>query len=136
MKQPVDFWDALAPYHAGLEDNYLNRASIRHLVHELSEPVLVVGAGQGLIVAEIKRRGLHCDGLDLSAEMIRFARARRGLRFIQADASAIPFSDGSYATLFYATGVIDFISDEEAIRSIERRETGSEKAGRYVRGLL
>ena len=49
------FWDALAPHHSALEDNYLNRASFRRIAHEIHEPVLVVGAGQGLIVAELHK---------------------------------------------------------------------------------
>ncbi len=34
----------------------------------------------------------------------------------------MPFADGSYATLFYATVVIDFISDEEAILGIPLKQ--------------
>jgi hypothetical protein len=37
---------------------------------------------------------------------------------IKADARALPFGEETYATLIYATGVIDFISNEEEIRAI------------------
>jgi SAM-dependent methyltransferase len=79
---------------------------------------LVVGAGQGLIVAALQAQGLQCDGVDLSAEMIRYARLRRGLALVHADAKALPFGNGAYKTVIYATGVIDFMSDEEEIRGI------------------
>jgi ubiquinone/menaquinone biosynthesis C-methylase UbiE len=114
----TDFWDALAPYHSALEDNYLNRASIRRIAHQIHEPVLVVGAGQGLIVAELHKLGLQCDGVDFSTEMIRNAKIRRGLTLVHADARRMPFENGSYSTMIFATGVIDFMGDEEQIRLI------------------
>jgi SAM-dependent methyltransferase len=112
------FWDALAPRHWLIEDNYLDLASIRRVLHEIRSPVLVVGAGQGLIVAELRRNNFHCDGVDLSSEMIEYARRRRGLMLIQADAKSLPFGKASYQTLVYATGVVDFAIDEEQIRGI------------------
>jgi ubiquinone/menaquinone biosynthesis C-methylase UbiE len=111
-----EFWDALAPYHSSLENSYLDLRSIRRIMNELGEPVLVVGAGQGLIVAEIRKRGLQCDGVDLSPEMIRYAKLRRGISLIHADARAMPFAGQTYGTLIFATGVIDFTGDEPAIQ--------------------
>jgi len=113
-----DFWDALAPHHSALENSYLDLPSLRRIQQEIRPPVLVVGAGQGLIVAALQKQGVQCDGVDLSAEMIRYARLRRGLAFVLADAKALPFENGAYKTIIYATGVIDFMSDEEEIRGI------------------
>lgn len=111
-----EFWDALAPYHASIEDNYLDLATTRRILPELQGPVLVVGAGQGLIVEEIRKAGLPCHGIDLSREMIRYARLRRGIDLIHADARAMPIAEESFATVIFATGVIDFTEDETAIR--------------------
>jgi SAM-dependent methyltransferase len=113
-----EFWDALAPHHSALENSYLDLASLRRIQQEIRPPVLVVGAGQGLIVAALQAQGLQCDGVDLSAEMIRYARLRRGLALVHADARALPFGSGAYKTIIYATGVIDFMSDTEEIRAI------------------
>lgn len=118
MKEPSDFWNALAPFHAAIENNYFDLPSLRHILPELRDPVLVVGAGQGLIVEELLKRGFQCEGVDYSAEMIRQARQRRGLSLIQADAKAMPLKAGAYQTLIYATGVVDFISDEAEIKRI------------------
>ena len=112
----IQFWDALAPHHARIEDNYFDLATVRRVAGALREPVLVVGAGQGLLVAELRRKGLRCDGVDFSAEMIRQAKSRRGLDLVKADARALPFADGTYGAVVYATGVIDFTGDEEGIR--------------------
>ena len=118
MKRTFEFWDALAPHHAMIEDSYLGRGVLRRILNRIQPPVLVVGAGQGLIVGELQHAGLRCDGVDLSAEMIRYARVRRGMELIEADARAMPFERGAYKTVIYATGVIDFMSDEEEIRTI------------------
>jgi SAM-dependent methyltransferase len=120
LHQQSRFWDALAPHHAAIEDNYLDLASLRRIMREVRSPVLVVGAGQGLLVAELQSRGFQCEGVDFSSEMIRHAKIRRGLDLIQADASALPLGDAAYETVIYATGVVDFCGDENAIRSMLR----------------
>ena len=74
-----NFWDTLAPHHWLVENNYLDVSSVRLILGDIRQPVLVVGAGQGLIVEELRRQGLRCDGIDLSARMMEYARARRGL---------------------------------------------------------
>lgn len=111
-----EFWDALAPHHAPIENHYLNVPAIRRIMGELREPVLVVGGGHGLIVGEIQKAGLRCDGIDLSLEMIRHAKLRRGIALIHADARAMPIPDQTYETVIFATGVIDFTGDETAIK--------------------
>jgi len=130
----TDYWDALAPHHSSIENNYLDVPSLRRIVRDIHQPVLVVGAGQGLIVAELRKNGLRCDGVDLSFEMIRYAETRRGLRFVQADASAMPFGEGTYETIIHASGVVDFIGDEEQIRMIltEARRIISQSGNIFV----
>ena len=117
-----------------MENNYLDLPSLRRIIHDIRQPVLVVGAGQGLIVAELRKNGLRADGVDLSSEMIKYAKTRRGLNFVQADARAMPFGEGSYETIIYATGVVDFIGDEEQIRVIlnEARRTARQSGNIFV----
>jgi ubiquinone/menaquinone biosynthesis C-methylase UbiE len=137
MNHSSDYWDALAPHHSAIENNYLDLPSIRRIINDIHQPVLVVGAGQGLIVEELQKNGLRADGVDLSSEMIRYARTRRGLAFVRADARAMPFGDGTYESVICATGVIDFIDDEEQIRVIMKearrivRQSGNLFVGFY-----
>jgi hypothetical protein len=105
----------MAQFHAEVEDTNFDLASVRRLLAEIESPVLVVGAGQGLIVAELRKCGHVCDGVDLSSEMIRQAKLRRGITLIEADAKAMPFATASYSTIVYATGVVDFTADEDEI---------------------
>jgi ubiquinone/menaquinone biosynthesis C-methylase UbiE len=115
---PSGFWDVLAPHHSAIENSYFDVPSIRRIMKDLQEPVLVVGAGQGLIVAEVRKSGFQCDGVDRSTEMIRYAKLRRGITLIKADAKAIPMPDRTYGTVIYATGVVDFTADEEDIKAM------------------
>ena len=112
------FWDALAPHLSLIEDNYLDVGSARRLTGQLRQPVLVVGAGQGLIVGEFRRKGIRCDGVDWCAEMIKLAKLRRGIDLIHADGGSLPVANGTFGTVIYATGVIDFMEDERAINAM------------------
>ena len=118
MTGSSEFWDALAPHHSSIEDDYFDLSSLRLILHHIHQPVLVVGAGQGLIVEELRKNGFQTDGVDFSREMIRYAKTRLGLELTQADARDMPFQDGAYQTIIYTTGVVDFIADEEHIRLI------------------
>src|SRR5690349_7269757 len=113
MSNCSDFWNALAPFHAEIEDTNFDLASVRRLLPEIKPPVLIVGAGQGLIVAELRKCGYECDGIDLNSEMIRQAKLRRGISLIQADARAMSFAAACYETIIYATGVVDFTAEED-----------------------
>lgn len=118
MNSPSDFWDALAPHHRVMEDNFFDLPSLRQILQGVTPPVLVVGAGQGLIVDALRKQGFECDGVDLNTEMIKYALLRRRLALIQADAKSLPFADGAYKTIIYATGVVDVMRDEAEIRMI------------------
>jgi ubiquinone/menaquinone biosynthesis C-methylase UbiE len=112
------WWKAWAPYWRDIENTYLDVATIRRLEPEIRSPVLLVGAGQGLLVERLRKDGFCADGIDSEPEMIVHARRRRRLEFIEADARAMPFADESYATAIVATGVVDFLDDNRTIRSI------------------
>jgi len=76
-----EFLNPLAPRHLAAENIYLALASVRLIVHALAPPVLVVGAGQGLFLADLRRRGFQGNGLDLGFrnEVIRkFPNGARG----------------------------------------------------------
>ncbi len=124
QSDPVpDYWDTLAPHHWRIENNYLDVESVRLILGDVREPVQVVGAGQGLIVEELRRQGLRCDGIDLSARMMEYAKSRRSLTLVRANAAAMPFADGTYETAIVATGVVDFMADAQQIETILREAT-------------
>ena len=118
MGSPQQFWDNIAPYLYCIEDNFLDLESIRKLESHISNPVLVVGAGQGLLVEELHKNGFTVDGIDNNPKMIEYAEKRRGIKLIQADATNLPFNNKSYGTTIIATGVVDYMDDEQLIVKI------------------
>lgn len=100
------YWDVWAPHLLDLEDNLLDLETINQLSGSFTNPVLVVGAGQGLLVEGLTKGGFRVDGVELSPVMIEYAKSRRGLRLIEADARNMPFDDGTYGTSIIATGLV------------------------------
>jgi len=118
MNMNENYWENWAPYWSYFEDNFLDLESIDQLASTIENPVLIVGAGQGMLVEQLQKKGFKVDGLELDPQMIKYAKDRRGIGLIQADAREIPFADNSYRTSIIATGVIDFIDNKELIESI------------------
>lgn len=118
MADTEHYWKRWSPYWVLLEDFFLDLEVINKLKIHIENPVLIIGAGQGLLVEELQKKGFQVDGVDLEPNMITYAKKRRGLNLIQANAKNMPFSDRSYKTSIIATGVVDFMEDEEEIESI------------------
>jgi ubiquinone/menaquinone biosynthesis C-methylase UbiE len=118
MVETKSYWKAWSPYWSYQEDFFLDSESINKLTVFITNPVLIIGAGQGLLVEQLQKNEFTVDGIDLEPQMISYAKERRGLDLIQADASNMPFANDSYKTSIIATGVIDFIDDEEQIKLI------------------
>ena len=118
MSDQLKFWEAMSPYLSYIEDNFLDVDSISKLAALVSEPVLVIGAGQGLLVERLMEKGFKVDGVDSAPKMIAYAKQRRNLDLILANGKKMPIDDDSYRTSIVATGVIDLLDDEEQIRSI------------------
>jgi ubiquinone/menaquinone biosynthesis C-methylase UbiE len=118
MTEVGRFWETWAPYLSYIEHNHLDLANIKKLSGIITDPVLIVGAGQGLLVDELQKFGHKVDGIDLSPQMVKYAEMRRGLKLIEADARNLPFTSNVYKTTIIATGVVDFLHDEGQIGSI------------------
>jgi predicted TPR repeat methyltransferase len=98
------YWESWAPHLHFFEDTFLDLESIEKLTSVIQDPVLVVGAGQGLLVERLRAKGFDVDGVELSANMIKYAKKRRGIDLVQADARKMPFADGTYETSIITTG--------------------------------
>lgn len=118
MSDTPKFWEVISPYLSYLEENYLDLDSITTLVSVIKDPALVIGAGQGLLVEELRKQGHTVDGVDSEPQMIKLAAQRRGINLVLAQGNKMPFLDDSYRTSIIATGVIDFMDDKDQIRSI------------------
>ena len=118
MSEMSNWWSTWAPIWEHIEEQYLSTAIVDNFIEEISSPVLIIGAGQGLIVKHLKDKGFLADGIDLEKEMIKIAKKRHSIDIIHADAKKLPFKDKSYKTVIIASGVIDYISDKQLIKKI------------------
>jgi len=101
MRGPVQrFWDRMAGGWDANESPNRTQA-LQSALGEVGEParVLEIGSGTGSGAAILKARFPQAEvtGVDLSPEMVRIATAKvPGVTFEPADASRLPFPDGSF----------------------------------------
>ena len=82
---------------------------LTRLLGDASGSLLDVGCGTGSYSAALAERGWDVTGVDVSADMLRRARAR-GVRTVQADAGSLPFEDSSFdaaVSVFTSTDIDD-----------------------------
>jgi SAM-dependent methyltransferase len=82
--------------------------------------VLEVGCGSAMCSRWLAARGAHPVGLDVSAGMLRHARAGAAetgisLPLVQADAQRLPFADRSFDLAFTAFGAVPFAADSAGL---------------------
>ena len=81
--------------------------------------VLEVGCGTGLVLERVAAFTTEASGIDISHGMLRQSR-RRGLRAAQATATALPFADGCFDTV-YSFKVLAHVRDIDlALREMAR----------------
>ncbi len=108
------WWHTWAPFWEHLEDRHLSASVADRIADNIESKVLVIGAGQGLVVERLRGRGLSVEGVDLEKEMVASARKRRGLGLLLANAFNLPLKNEVYETVIIASGVVDYIEDDEA----------------------
>ena len=123
MTEESDYWSLWARYWAYIEDFFLDIDVIDKLTGFIQSPVLIVGAGQGILVERLLKKGFRVDGVDLNRNMVALAKSRRGINLVEANAVDLPFGNGIYKTSIIATGVLDFLDGDEEILSILREVT-------------
>lgn len=83
--------------------------------------VLELAAGTGVVTAELVARGLDVVATDLNPPMVELGRSQvPGASWQQADATALPFDDGSYDAVVCQFGVM-FLPDKPAAFAEARR---------------
>jgi 2-polyprenyl-3-methyl-5-hydroxy-6-metoxy-1,4-benzoquinol methylase len=73
MADTEHYWKRWSPYWVLLEDFFLDLEVINKLTIHIVNPVLIIGAGQGLLVEELQNKGFQVDGIDLEPNMITYA---------------------------------------------------------------
>lgn len=82
--------------------------------------ILEIGCGAAMCSRWLAARGARVVACDLSAGMLRHARAasaRTGtdVPLVQADAQHLPFRDGAFDTVFTSFGAVPFVADSAGV---------------------
>lgn len=126
-------WDA-ARYHRLSDPQHAwGLRVLDRLVPSNGEAILDIGCGTGRLTTEIAGRAptAHVIGSDLSTTMLSQARAHSGslAQLVQADASRLPFRDGTFDAVF-STATFHWVPDHDALFSEIRRVL--KRGGRLV----
>jgi ubiquinone/menaquinone biosynthesis C-methylase UbiE len=88
--------------------------------HGIMVEALDVGCGTGVYTEEISRFSKMCIGLDLSENMIEYAKKRReGLNLVLADAHNLPFRDDCF-NLVVSVGLLEYVRRDVVLKEIAR----------------
>jgi 2-polyprenyl-3-methyl-5-hydroxy-6-metoxy-1,4-benzoquinol methylase len=69
------YWDAISPYMDYLENVLgINLDNLGPLIPLITSPVLVIGAGQGLLVAGLREYGFITEGIDFNDRVCKEAQ--------------------------------------------------------------
>jgi len=135
MGSDNETWSAWAPYWEHLEDRHFGRRALDRVLPRMSSPVLVIGAGIGLLVERLQQAGHTAFGVDRNRAMVSAAKRRRGLGLAAADAERLPFRDESFRTVILSSGVADYAEDAEAGRYLRESLRVLAPGGQLVAGF-
>lgn len=98
----------------------LREADARLLGDVRGKRILEVGCGAAMCSRWLIGEGANVVGFDLSAGMLRHARALTdetgvGVPLVQADAQHLPFRDAAFDVAFTAFGAVPFVADSAAV---------------------
>lgn len=86
--------------------------------------ILDVGCGPGILSEAMAMLGAEVTGMDLTAEMIKRAKARctgmAGVTFIEGDAENLPFEDGAFDSAAARLTIHHFTKPKTVLREIRR----------------
>jgi ABC-2 type transport system ATP-binding protein len=118
MNEIAKWWNTWAPIWEHMEERHMGSETISKIYSQITSPVLVIGAGQGVLMKYLIKKGFIVDGIDLNDNMISHAKKRNNIKIIKADAKKLPFKNNSYKTVIISSGVVDYIEDEALISKI------------------
>jgi SAM-dependent methyltransferase len=134
-----EFWDERAeewarfvrkPGHDEYHEGF-NFPAFLELLPPPGRRTLDLGCGEGRVGAELERRGHRVTGIDSSPGMVELARERH--EALVADATELPFEDGSFDLVIAYMSVMNFDDPESAIVEAARV---LEPGGRFCSAIV
>jgi SAM-dependent methyltransferase len=134
MPHELPNWDALAPYWEHFEDGGFNRSMFISLEPIVRPPVLYVGGGLGSLPAQLVERfgAAAVHSVDRSVTMCRRAQRDLGINCVAAEAARLPFPEGSFTTVLCATGVLEYMAQDELTAALAGMGRVCESSGQLL----
>jgi ubiquinone/menaquinone biosynthesis C-methylase UbiE len=126
--QKERMWDELAAHWEFFEFKNFTPNVLENYADRVRDPILLIGAGQGLVTQPLRQKGLKVVGVDWSWKMVERGMVRRGEPNFVADALSLPFKPRSFRTVIFASGTLDFMFGRE------RQSTALREAKRVLEG--
>ena len=105
-------------------DRFWRVATTRAVDPRPGQRILDLAAGTGASAVSLARSGADVVAADFSPGMISEGRRRygaiRNLRFVQADATALPFEDGEFDAVTMSFGLRNVNDPKQALRELRR----------------
>ena len=105
-------------------DRFWRVATLKAVAPKRGERILDLAAGTGTSSMAFVPSGAHVVAADFSRGMIAEGRRRHGnvpnLEFVQADATALPFADGSFDAVTMSFGLRNVNDPRRALRELRR----------------
>ena len=115
-------WDEYAPFYDWENARTVGRRDVafwRDVVGRERAPVLELGCGTGRVLLPLARAGAAVTGLDRSAPMLAYARARarrlpaaRRPAIVRGDIRALPFGRASFGVVLAPYGLLQSLIDD------------------------
>jgi len=101
------FWDAqAADWNAERAGNGLQPHHVEAMAPWLAAPILLIGAGRGLVLQGLRAAGYAATGVDWSAGMVAQAQRAGVAGLSHGDACHLADRDRSLASVIFSTGVL------------------------------
>jgi ubiquinone/menaquinone biosynthesis C-methylase UbiE len=106
-KMQQQFWDDQAAHWDGRRNGQgLQPHHIDSMAPWLTDPVLLIGAGRGMILQALRAAGYAASGVDWSANMVAEAQREGIFGISRGDADHLPYGNQSFPTVIISTGVL------------------------------
>ena len=132
MARIAGMFNDIAPHYDFLNhflslgfDHLWRRRLVRRVAKQNPQHILDVATGTGDLALLLQRKTKAAvTGIDIAADMLHIAKKKarklEKLRFIQAQAEALPFPDGSFDVATVSFGVRNFEHLQQALAELQR----------------
>lgn len=100
-------WDKLSVIWEAFEDVGTTPKKLEKYINQLTPPVLVIGAGAGLIPEFLRNNNIDFISIDSSKKMIKMAKKRRKIEILYRDAINTKLPANYFNTIIINTGVLN-----------------------------